>query len=54
MNALDDLLLVPFEMENAGSQIIFYDESRYSHTSLSKRDYKHLQMEEPTPDLILG
>lgn len=44
MNALSDLLLVPFEMENSGSQIIFQDEtSRYSHTSRHSRHYRHLK-----------
>lgn len=46
MNALEDLLIVPFEMENSGSQIIFYDETRYSRTAMVKRDYRHLQTKE--------
>lgn len=45
--ALKDLLLVPFEFENSGSQIIFYDNSRYSQMSMNRRDYRHLQANKP-------
>jgi D-glycero-alpha-D-manno-heptose-7-phosphate kinase len=44
--ALKDLLLVPFSFESSGSQIIFYDNSRYSEMSMSRRDYRHLQTEQ--------
>lgn len=40
--ALDKLLLVPFKFENSGSQIIFYENNDYSHTSMERRDYLHL------------
>lgn len=41
--ALKDLLLVPFDFESSGSQIIFYDNLRYSLTSMKRRDYRHLR-----------
>lgn len=41
--ALSDLLLVPFEFESNGSQIIFYDNSFYTQTALTRRDFMHLQ-----------
>jgi D-glycero-alpha-D-manno-heptose-7-phosphate kinase len=44
--ALKDLLLVPFEFESSGSQIIFYDNMNYSQMSMNRRDYRHLQHEE--------
>lgn len=44
-DALDDLLNVPFEFENSGSQIIFCDQSRYSSSTMTRRDYLHLQQE---------
>jgi D-glycero-alpha-D-manno-heptose-7-phosphate kinase len=43
--ALKDLLLVPFEFETAGSQIIFYDNMNYSQMSMNRRDYRHLNVE---------
>lgn len=43
MQALEDLLWVPFEFETGGSSIIFYDQANYSRTSLARRDYYHLQ-----------
>lgn len=43
MQALEDLLWVPFEFETAGSNIIFFDRNAYSRTSLTRRDYYHLQ-----------
>lgn len=51
-DALQDLLLVPFEFENSGSQIIFYDQSHYSQMAMTRRDYMHLRnhhFEEVTP-----
>lgn len=42
-DALKDLLLVPFNFENSGSQIIFYDTNGYSVSSLERRDYMHLR-----------
>lgn len=42
-NALQDLLLVPFNFENNGSQIIFYDDTHYSQMALARRDYMHLR-----------
>jgi D-glycero-alpha-D-manno-heptose-7-phosphate kinase len=44
-DALKDLLLVPFEFENGGSQIIYYDNQRYTMMSMQRRDYIHLQKE---------
>jgi D-glycero-alpha-D-manno-heptose-7-phosphate kinase len=44
---LKDLLLVPFQFENSGSQIIFYDNSNYSQMAMSRRDYQHLNKPEP-------
>ncbi len=41
--ALKDLLLVPFQFESAGSQIIFYDNMQYSETTMNRRDYRHLE-----------
>jgi len=41
--ALKDLLLVPFEFEGSGSQIIFYDNLQYSISAMTRRDYAHLQ-----------
>ncbi len=43
MQTLSDLLWVPFEFENAGSSIVFFDHNAYSRTSLSRRDYYHLK-----------
>lgn len=50
--ALKDLLLVPFEFEASGSQIIFYDHLHYSQMAMKRRDYAHLhthQTEEIRP-----
>lgn len=46
-DALEDLLLVPFEFENSGSQIIFYDDSHFSQMAMTRRDYQHLRNMEP-------
>jgi D-glycero-alpha-D-manno-heptose-7-phosphate kinase len=51
-DALDNLLLVPFDFETSGSQIIFYDASEYSQMAMTRRDYMHLRnqsFEESTP-----
>lgn len=40
--ALSDLLLVPFDFETSGSQIIFYDHMHYSQMAMTRRDYAHL------------
>ena len=37
--ALDRLLMVPIEFEHSGSQIIYYDQERYSKMALSQRDF---------------
>lgn len=50
--ALKDLLLVPFDFENSGSQIIFYDQLNYSQMAMTRRDYMHLKnhhIEETAP-----
>lgn len=50
--ALDQLLLVPFDFETSGSQIIFYDALHYSQMAMTRRDYMHLRnqhIEETSP-----
>jgi D-glycero-alpha-D-manno-heptose-7-phosphate kinase len=47
--ALKDLLLIPFQFESNGSQIIFYDKQSYSMMSTQRRDYAHLREQEKTP-----
>ncbi len=42
--ALGNLLWVPFAFEKEGSQIIFNAPDAYSSTSLSRRDFLHLQV----------
>ena len=39
LDALADLLVVPFESERDGSKIIFYDRDQYSRTALSERRF---------------
>lgn len=44
MEALNDLLWVPFKFETAGSSLVFYDQNNnYSQTSLTRRDFYHLK-----------
>lgn len=43
---LNDLLLVPFEFENHGSQIIFHDHLHYSQMAMTRQDYIHLRHKE--------
>lgn len=50
--ALKDLLLVPFQFEGTGSQIIFYDNQHYTQMSMTRRDYAHLQPGERLTRLI--
>lgn len=45
-HALNDLLLVPFEFETSGSQIIFYDQLHYSQMAMTRRDYVHLRKQD--------
>lgn len=40
LSALFDLLVVPTDLDRAGTQIIFYDPPRYSRTSHTRRDYQ--------------
>lgn len=40
LSALSELLVVPVELDRAGSQIIFYDPPRYSRTAYKRRDYQ--------------
>jgi D-glycero-alpha-D-manno-heptose-7-phosphate kinase len=50
--ALKDLLLVPFDFESGGSQIIFSDSLQYSQMALTRQDYIHLRkqkLDEITP-----
>lgn len=42
-DALKDILLVPFDFEASGSQIIFYDHLHYSQMAMTRRDYVHLR-----------
>ncbi len=46
MQALEDLLWVPFEFESGGSNIVFFDRNSYSRMSLSRRDFYHLKEKE--------
>ena len=39
LSALSELLIVPLEFENMGSQIIFYDNPRYSRTVWGGKRY---------------
>jgi D-glycero-alpha-D-manno-heptose-7-phosphate kinase len=55
LKALSELLVVPFEFETGGSQIIFYDKPKYSRTSMLRRDYMHLgNLAEAREDIKLG
>ena len=47
---LKDLLLVPFQFESSGSQIIFYDNTNYSQMAMNRRDYQHLRNDGGSPD----
>lgn len=40
LKALEDLLVVPFEFETGGSQIIFYDPDRYSRTVMASHTFR--------------
>lgn len=40
LSALSELLVVPTELDRAGTQIIFYDPPRYSRSSHKRRDYQ--------------
>lgn len=51
-DALQNLLLVPFDFDTSGSQIIFYDATQYSQMAMTRRDYMHLRnqsIEEASP-----
>jgi D-glycero-alpha-D-manno-heptose-7-phosphate kinase len=50
LEALNELLLVPFEFENDGSRIIHYEPTRYSRTGILRRDFRHLQEEQEQAD----
>ena len=39
LDALDEFLLVPFELENAGAHIAFYEPKHYSQYALSNRHF---------------
>lgn len=41
--ALQDILLVPFDFESSGSQIIFYDHLHSNQMAQTRRDYFHLR-----------
>jgi len=42
-DALSDLLLVPFDFESSGSQIVYHDNLHYSRMAMTRRDYAHLR-----------
>ncbi len=52
MNALEDLLWVPFEFENTGASIVYYDHNSFSRTAMTRRDFYHLKdrQEEPVQE----
>jgi len=39
LDALQDFLLVPFELESAGTRIAFYEPKHYSRLALTRRDF---------------
>lgn len=43
--ALQDLLLVPFDFEMNGSQIILYNQPMYDQLTFTRRNYQHLDQE---------
>lgn len=43
MDALDDLLWVPFEFESTGASIVYYDQNSFSRTAMTRRDFYHLK-----------
>lgn len=43
MNALEDLLWVPFEFESTGTSIVYYDQNAFSRTAMTRRDFYHLK-----------
>jgi D-glycero-alpha-D-manno-heptose-7-phosphate kinase len=43
LQALEDLLWVPFEFETSGSGVVYFDHTAYSRTALERRDYYHLK-----------
>lgn len=46
MDALQDLLWVPFDFEATGSGIVYYDQNSFSRTALTRRDFYHLKNDE--------
>lgn len=42
LQQLSDLLVVPFNFENNGSQIIFEEKTTYSHRAMTQRNFIHL------------
>lgn len=47
--ALKNLLLVPFDFESTGSQIIFYNNTLYNQNAMARRDYIHLDNKQNEP-----
>ncbi len=45
LEALHELLWVPFKFESEGARVIFYDKNAYSVTSAYRRDFIHLKKE---------
>jgi D-glycero-alpha-D-manno-heptose-7-phosphate kinase len=39
LKALEELLVVPIELERSGTQLIHYDPRHYSQTARQRRDY---------------
>lgn len=52
LEALSDLLWVPFEFEHSGSQILFYEEVSYSYSAMHRRDFRHLRNAEKFPSML--
>jgi D-glycero-alpha-D-manno-heptose-7-phosphate kinase len=43
LEALSDLLLIPFSFENRGSHVAFYEPNQFSEKSLMRQDFAHLK-----------
>jgi D-glycero-alpha-D-manno-heptose-7-phosphate kinase len=52
LDALKDLLWVPFEFESTGTSIVYYDQNSFSRTALTRRDFYHLQERQEAPNAM--
>ena len=43
LEALSNLLLIPFSFENRGSHVALYEPNQFSETSLMRQDFAHLK-----------